>query len=227
MFAGPLFCSLMTLDATHSTVEALRQLLPGAVVAGGSFAGSLPHPATFNPDQRRVAFQATRELAVDECVGSLLERIGLASDLDILMGEGGERRWPRGFVGSLTHKGTVVLGAIAPSSVLTAVGIDLERLSGPGLRAIAHILGEAQEPWLGGHDQEARMLQTFAAKEAVFKAQYPMTRRKVGFSDVRLEWELGGGGERRAAAMCPECLPFQVRARWVQEWLVVAAYREV
>ena len=215
----------MKLDATHATVEALRQLLPGAAIAGGSFAGSLSPPATMNPEQRRVAFESARELAVEQCLGTLLRSIGLPSDLEIPMGEGGERRWPSGFVGSLTHKGTVVLGAIAPSSVLSAVGIDLERLSGPGLRPIAHILGEEERST--GHDQEARTLQTFAAKEAVFKAQYPMTSRKLGFSEVRLEWEPGGGGERRASAVCPERGPFEVRCLWVEEWLVVVAYLKV
>jgi 4'-phosphopantetheinyl transferase EntD len=214
----------MILDDTHGTVAVLQRLLPGVTVAGGSFVGSLPPPATMMPDQRRVAFEATRELAARHCLGNLLERVGLRSDLEIPVGEGGDRRWPVGFVGSLTHKGTVVLGAIASSSVLRAVGIDLERLSGPSLRPIAHILGE-MEPSTG--DEEAKALETFAAKEAVFKAQYPMTRRKLGFLDVRLEWELETDDDLRAVAVCPHGGSFQVRSSWVENWLVAAAYLKV
>src|SRR5437870_13878932 len=83
----------MKLDATHATVEGLRQLLPGAAIAGGAFAGSLSPPATMNPGQRRGASERARELAVEECVGTLLRSIGLPSDVEVPTGGGERRRW--------------------------------------------------------------------------------------------------------------------------------------
>ena len=94
--------------------------------------------------------------------------------------------WPNGFVGSLTHKGTAVLGALAAKSVLRALGIDIEFIDSSKLGSIEkNIAWEGLPP---GTDQSQGVLLALSAKEAVFKAQYPLTGKLLSFSDVALEW---------------------------------------
>lgn len=208
------------LDANHETVGALERLVPEAMVTGGSFAGWLPHPRRVSPAEREAVMTSAREAAVAHCLRSLLRRIGFAEDTSVGTGEGGERNWPAGFVGSLTHKGTVVLGVIASAGSVQMIGIDLERIDGNDLAAIEDSI--APEGIAPGMDPETARLVLFSVKEAVFKAQYPATRRRLAFADVRLtKWEQAGG-YIRAVVWCP-VEDLEIRACVVGNWVVSAA----
>jgi 4'-phosphopantetheinyl transferase EntD len=132
----------------------------------------------------------------------------------------GERLWPHGFVGSLSHKGPIVLGAIAPTSVYRGIGVDLERYVPGELKAISgDIAAEGIPP---GISEDFALAIVFSAKEAVYKAQYPITRQPVGFAEVRLTWKEAtassaqletGLGTLRVAVICA----------LVGKWLVAAA----
>lgn len=102
------------LDTKHEAVEALTRLLPEATTAGGSFAAWIPDPHMLSPSDRRVAFHTSQKRAIDHCFSILLSRVGMNETNCIGTGEGGDRQWPPGFVGSLTHKGTVVLRCPRP-----------------------------------------------------------------------------------------------------------------
>jgi 4'-phosphopantetheinyl transferase EntD len=207
------------LDASHETVRALEQLVPEAVVAGGSFAGWLPHPSAVPSADRSALLASAHDRAVACCMRSLLVRSGIDEDTTIATGDGGNREWPRGFVGSLTHKGTVVLGAIATSVPVQLIGIDLERLDRADLGDIEAMV--APEGLPSGIDAERGTLVSFSAKEAVFKAQFPATRRRLEFSDVQLIWTCDGEN-MRAAVRCPVA-GLVVRASFVGRWVVAAA----
>src|SRR5579883_1679973 len=112
---------------THETLDVLRQLAPEGIVAGGSFATWLPHPFTLAGEDRSAAFASARERAVNQCIRTLLPGVGISENTPVPTGDGGQREWPAGFRGSLTHKGTLVLGILAASSIAAMIGIDLER----------------------------------------------------------------------------------------------------
>ncbi len=208
------------LDTSHESVRALELLLPEAIVAGGSFAGWLPHPRTVPAPEREEMMVSARGSAVAQCIRSLLRRIGVDEDANVGVGEGGDRNWPAGFVGSLTHKGTVVLGVIAPTSALHMLGIDLERTDRDDLTAIeTSIAPEGLPPGL--EPRVARLL-SFSAKEAVFKAQFPASRRPLGFRDIELIWESCERESIRAAVRCP-VEGLIVRASLAGRWVVSAA----
>lgn len=211
------------LDASHETVRALEDLVPEAIVAGGSFAAWLPHPRTLPPADREVTISSAREAAVAHCVRELLLRVGLDEDTTVATAEGGARKWPAGFVGSLTHKGTVVLGVIAPATSTRMIGIDLERTDRDDLAAIENSI--ASEGLPPGVDSERARLLSFSAKEAVFKAQYPVTGRRLGFPDVQLLWERSGENIR-AEVRCP-VEGLVIRASVVGRWVVSAAISTV
>jgi 4'-phosphopantetheinyl transferase EntD len=151
----------------------------------------------------------------------LLVRARIDETRSISTGDGGQREWPRGFLGSLTHKGTVVLGIIAASSTVAMIGVDLDR-RGPGrseLSAVQHIV--APEGLPAGTDPERGALLSFCAKEAVFKAQYPLTRRWLNFSDVRLAWARSGDNLR--AEVISPVSGLIVRAAFVGDWVLAVA----
>jgi len=185
--SGAATISLMeTLDTTHETLVALRDLIPHAVVAGGSFASWLPDPRSLSLADREARFKVERAQARDLCVQTLLKTAGVDGATNVATGRGGERLWPAGFVGSLSDKGGVVLGALGLTSSLGAVGIDLERVDGTSLEGVDGLETEGLPPI----ERELGLLVALSAKEAVFKAQYPLTGRRLGFGDVRFVWEV-------------------------------------
>ena len=62
------------------------------------------------------------------------------------------------------------------------------------------------------------------AKEAVFKAQYPITRRKLDYDDVRLRWTSRQGDELVGMALCEGIPALTVRSARSELWLLSVAY---
>lgn len=211
----------MRLDSTHVAVVALRDLIIYANVAGGSFAASLPPPKSIPSTERYGIFHAKKTAAVQQCISDLLDAAGLPQGLTIVNNDTGERIWPAQFVGSLSHKGTVVLGAIASSSIYSALGIDLERIDGKQ-DLIQEVV--APEGILPGVDPHTATVLSFSAKEAVFKAQFPRTRRRIDFSEVPLNWTSLGNSRFCASALTRSSGDFQVASKIIDPWIVCAAF---
>src|SRR5260370_19788603 len=171
------------------------------ISVGGSFARWLPHPRTLPASARAATVSSAQDSAVEQCIRSLLRRAGLPESIGVSSGSDGERKWPTGVVGSLTHKGTVVLGVISRTTSIEMAGVDLERMDGSDLGAIEHLV--AWEGLPRGIKSELGMLLVFSAKEAVFKAQYPCSRHRLDFSDVRLVWAEPQGDYFTADVHCP------------------------
>ena len=212
--------AVMELDASHETVAALQRLVPEAIVGGGSFASWLPHPRTLLPAERMTSFASAQESAVDKCVRGLLRRVGLREDTHVATAQAGNREWPPGLVGSLTDKGTVVLGVIVDIASVSMIGIDLERMDRSDLGAIEPLI--APEGLPSGMDPPLARLLVFSAKEAVFKAQYPTTHQPLDFSEVRFAWVESDGESFRAAVRRPS-LGLEIRAVRVGVWVVTMA----
>ena len=210
------------LDGSHVTVEKLRHLLPGAYVVGGSFEGALPDPRTLPPEQRHEAFVVQQRQAKAACLQQLLAGVGLPKETEVPNGEGGERIWPIGFVGSMSDKGTVVLGAIARAAIYQTIGIDVEFLHKPDFDDLKDRAGSLEG--LLTIPPEAGVLLAFSAKEAVFKAQYPVCRKKLDHADVKFEWKpIGEGFGFDAKVTYPGALGLRVFSEWVHPWLVSVA----
>lgn len=212
---------VVPLDHAHTVVETLEGLLPEAVIAGGSFGLDLRHPIQVPRNERQAVFQEAQTRAINDCVRELCNRAGLPESTQVGKGSGGERLWPTGFVGSLTHKGTVVLGALAAKSVLCALGIDIEFIDSTELGSI-----EKNVAWEGippGTGQSQGVLLALSAKEAVFKAQYPLTRKLLSYSDVTLKWTSHSAGAFSATVDCGGTINFQVRCATTNLWVVSTA----
>ncbi len=109
----------------------------------------------------------------------------------IMPGPSGAPRWPPGIVGSMTHCDGYRAAAVGRADTFAAIGIDAEpdeMLPGSVLPRVA---SESERTALAGLAAVApgfcwdRIL--FSAKESVFKAWFPATGRRLGFSDAEVE----------------------------------------
>jgi 4'-phosphopantetheinyl transferase EntD len=171
-------------------------------------------------DDRRTEYERVRELAIETCLARAASDAGL-SGITIRRGDDGARQWPRGFVGSLSDKGTVVAAALAPISILRALGIDLEIIDDSASPLNAALIG-ADSP--RGFAPAVQRLLTFSAKEAVFKAQFPLTGAKLQYLDIELDWSGQSSPHLEAVARSPRFRePLIVRSATSRRWIVAIA----
>lgn len=120
---------------------------------------------------------------------STLETLG-AAPRPLLRGGHGEPLWPEGYLGSISHTRGLGLAAAVQATVAKAIGIDVElseRRPNPDI--LKRIATSAEQNWIdrSGIDPSLGALQLLSAKEAVYKAFYPLTGVALNFMDVSLE----------------------------------------
>lgn len=168
----------------------IEQILPTGVVAAELFED--PPGLTVHPqeealiaravDKRRREFTSARH-----CARVALGKLG-AEPAPILRGERGVPLFPRGVVGSLTHCDGYRAAVLGFAMQVRSVGIDaephgplpdgvLDAVSLPEERVVLAARVDGSVHW-------DRLL--FCAKEATYKAWFPLTQRWLGFEDARI-----------------------------------------
>lgn len=150
-------------------------------------------------------------------------------------GAGGQPIWPPGVVGAITHSQSLGAAVVASAGDYAGVGLDAEEASRlVGARAIGFICGESEQRWIAeaadAAEANARTLTIFCAKEAVFKALYPLEQVYLGFSDAVLapldHGSFAATVTRAAASICPAGTRIPVRSWsagahiWAVAWLL-------
>ena len=95
--------------------------------------------------------------------------------------------WPANLVGSITHTEGFCAAVAAENKHLAAVGIDSEQAGRVKTELWKSICTRAEISWLEQlprAQQETAATLIFAAKEAFYKCQYPLTGEKLGFQDA-------------------------------------------
>ncbi len=126
------------------------------------------------------------------CARLALSQLGLATTKPIPRGEDRAPIWPEGFVGSISHTDTWCAAAVARAEDLRAIGIDLEPATPLKEALWRRVCTENERDWLHGLAEpglKGKVL--FSAKESVYKCQYPLTMKFLGFHAVQVE--LGDG----------------------------------
>jgi 4'-phosphopantetheinyl transferase EntD len=124
------------------------------------------------------------------CARLALQKLG-QQPAPILKGDKGEPCWPDGIVGSLTHTQGFRGAVVGRQSGARSVGIDAEPhdVLPDGVLDAVTIAEERHEiaalP-VGLHWD--RIL--FCAKEATYKAWFPLTRRWLGFEDAHVVFDI-------------------------------------
>lgn len=125
---------------------------------------------------------------VRSCARTALRELGFGP-LPILPGERGAPRWPDGVVGSMTHCRGYRAAAVARASEVLTIGLDAEPnepLPHDGVTELVALPEErlmlSQLASANGDVHWDRLL--FSAKESVYKAWFPLTRRWLDFTDA-------------------------------------------
>ena len=145
------------------------------------------------PPVRHAAQPPRREVATGRaCARDALSRLGRPGSA-IPAGPGGEPRWPAGVVGSITHCTGFWACAVGLERDCASVGIDAE-IDAPLPAGVLELVASPDErAALSEFTSPTLETVLFSAKEAVFKAWYPLTRAWLGFEDVRLRVHPRGG----------------------------------
>jgi len=197
----------------------LENLLPEANISGGTFIDSLPDPNELTPQQARNVIQCARFEAANATVSELLEESGLNENPPLESRPDGSQIWPEGFSGSVTHKGTRVLGALIDKRKSQVLGVDLERYQDCSELSNRFKPSE-RPPVLPDH---LSVLGAFSAFESVYKALKPTTDTEFGFNDIRLDWSQSLEQMSGGVAYCPKSMRLSIRCAYSGKWVISVA----
>ena len=168
----------------------IERILPSGVACAEAFSDA-PGTVLFPEEEALVVRAVERRrhefATARDCARRALAALGV-TPLPILRGERGAPQWPPGFVGSITHCTGYRAAAVARASDVLTIGVDaepndslpervLQLVSLPAERTMVRDLATAVPSicW-------DRLL--FSAKESVYKAWFPPTRRWLDFTDA-------------------------------------------
>lgn len=117
--------------------------------------------------------------------------------------------WPDGLIGSIAHCDTACIAAVAQRDRFRSTGIDIEEATPLAEDLWGTVCTPAERAWLASQPADQRALLAkviFSAKEAVYKAQYPLTGRLIGFDAVQVD--LLPDGNIFTARFAPPPVPF-------------------
>ncbi|MEU8664040.1 4'-phosphopantetheinyl transferase superfamily protein [Actinoplanes philippinensis] len=170
----------------------LEDLLPSSVATVEAF-GDDPGEPCFPGEEDLVATAVeTRRrefVTARRCAREALGRLGFAP-APIRPGPRREPIWPPGVTGSITHCTGYRAAAVARTADLASLGIDAEPHAALPPRVLPAVTTPADRDHLARLAEQDpsvhwdRLL--FCAKEAVYKAWFPVTRRWLGFEDASL-----------------------------------------
>lgn len=132
--------------------------------------------------KRRTEFAAGRSAA-----RAAMAEIGFAPAA-IPQGRDRAPIWPVGLSGSIAHCDTCCVSVVALQEHYAVLGVDVEPATPLAPDLVAVICTPAERAWLAGEsDPGLASKMIFSAKEAVYKAQYPLTGKVIGFDAVTLD----------------------------------------
>lgn len=176
-------------NALADVRAALRRLLPPGV-ASSAGAVSADYPPLAPAEVGGTAQMRSRRLrefsAGRAHARKALQELGLPSPV-IPVGTDRAPLWPPGFVGSISHAGDLVIVAATTSSVVPAIGVDLE----PSIPLDLDLLNRICRPEevtrlrsLPSPLHRAKLV--FSAKESVYKCVAPLLGIFLEFGDVEI-----------------------------------------
>lgn len=176
----------------------IEEILPSVVACAEAFAD--PPGATLFPQEEPIVARAVdkrrREFTTGRhCARIALGKLGIAP-APIVTGERGAPQWPPGIIGSITHCDGYRAAAVARADGVMTIGLDAEP-NGPLPDGVLDLVSLAVErPRLEALAAAVpgicwdRLL--FSAKESVYKAWFPLTRRWLGFEEAEVSIETDG-----------------------------------
>jgi 4'-phosphopantetheinyl transferase EntD len=168
----------------------MARVLPAEVRSAESWGDPISEAGP-PPHRRRLDSAAGRI-----CAHQALDSLGRPAPA-IPRGPGGVPVWPDGVVGSITHCRGYRASAVAIRDSIASIGVDAEphhRLPDGVLARIASpsesdAITALAADGVGGHLDRV----IFCAKEAAYKAWFPLSERWLGFLDVHVDLDPESG----------------------------------
>ncbi len=176
-----------------------------------AFGQNLPLPASL---QQAVPKRQAEFLAGRLCAHHALARLN-GPTASIPAGKDRAPQWPAGYVGSITHSDTRAAAIVGHASHFSGLGIDHEEIMEPALaeKLQRSILLPQETPLRPQSLTFAAFTSlVFSAKEALYKATYPLIGKMFGFHDVAL------------LRLTPTHLHFAMHADTLPDWQLAVAY---
>lgn len=177
--------------------DAIGAILPAGVAHAQSF-GELPDLQPF-PGEGHLIERAVRTrrqdfISVRDCARKALAQLG-EPQVAIGRGERGMPVFPTGVVGSLTHCQGYRAAVLAHRLRFRTIGIDAEPHEPLPEGVLDSVSLPAEREWLAGNDTGLHLDRLlFCAKEATYKAWFPVTLRWLGFEDAHVTVSVDGSG---------------------------------
>ncbi len=162
-----------------------------------------PDAGAFWPGERRAAGSMGPERRAEFETGRALARRALADlgqpGTDLPPDQDRVPVWPSGFCGTISHArcsaASLCAAAAGSRRSWLSLGLDVEcaRRLEPRVARRVVTSSEQRQMTSRGLDPAELAVVVFAAKEAVFKARFPVTRRFLDFPDVRVALDIGAG----------------------------------
>jgi enterobactin synthetase component D / holo-[acyl-carrier protein] synthase len=116
--------------------------------------------------------------------------------------------WPEKWKGSISHTDGIAVAAVSRNTSCYALGIDIECMIRSEVVQKIHreVVYTGELELLRDYDLTARMTLIFSAKESLYKALYPHTRRFLSFRSARL------------TEVTKEHLLLQLTEEWGKDW---------
>ena len=206
-------------------VSLIATLVPAS--ASAEMFSDAPESTMFSDEAAAVAgagAERRREFGtVRYCARKALRQLGVPA-VPILPDGDRAPRWPVGVVGSMAHCAGYRAAVVARSRELCGVGIDAEPHAALPADMLDFVLRDEELSWLLALTETGPALHwdriAFCAKEAVYKAWFPLTRRWLEFDDVSTTVHLDGTFQARIRGADVDDL----HGRWkVDRGLILAA----
>lgn len=178
--------------SADALLAALRAAFPGAgigvVPVAEGLAGSLPaieaEAIARASEKRRMEFAAGR-MAVARA-----QRMLGRAPLPVPAGADRAPIWPSGLKGTISHAGGWAVAVVCADPVIVALGLDMEPPV-PLHRDLWPSVLSARERELVEKSADPGLfaLRIFVAKEAAYKAQYPLSRALFDFHTLQTRWQ--------------------------------------
>ncbi len=138
---------------------------------------------------RSVPTRAQEFAAGRLCARRALREFGVV-DFPLLVGEQREPLWPAGFVGSITHTAGLCAAVVGERRRFAGIGVDAEIAGRVKPELWPRICVAEETSWLASlpeGERAAAATLVFAAKEAFYKAQFPLVHEWLNFHDVCID----------------------------------------
>ncbi len=169
---------------------AVRLAPPGTAVA---VTDPLRGPAIVWPQEAPALSRATPSRRREFAAGRQAARTAMTAlgepERAVPMGLDRAPLWPDGLTGSISHDASSCLAIVGPKMRFHSFGLDIEPDAPLPDDITEEICLPREQAWLAEVPAPRRALlarRLFCAKEAVYKAQYPLTETLFGFGTIQV-----------------------------------------